>query len=107
MESHLVQLSKHCRVCGKKLCKAKSKATVYPCKDHPNSLLKCFGVDISRDEPTIHPPKFCNPCFAVTKRFAKATADGVHYSHSVQCMEWSSHTEDTCMVRKFYIRKIV
>ena len=99
MEFHHQELQRHCRVCGKRLRKAKSKATVYPCTRHQDSLLKCFGIDVSQGESTIHPLKFCNPCNAVTRRWAKAFADGVHYTHSVQLMDWSPHTESTCLVR--------
>ena len=98
MEFHQLELRKHCRVCGKRLCKAKSKATVDPCSKHPNLLLKCFGIDVSQDDPTVHPLSFCNPCYAVTRRWTKVAADGVHYSNSVQSMEWSSHVGSECGV---------
>ena len=54
MEFHHQELQRHCRVCGKRLCKAKSKATVYPCTRHQDSLLKSFGIDVSQGESTIH-----------------------------------------------------
>ena len=95
MEFHQLELRKHCRVCGKRLCKAKSKATVYPCSKHPNLLLKCFGIDVSQDDPTIHPLSFCN---LLLDYGTKAAADGVHYSNSVQSMEWSSHVDSECGV---------
>ena len=95
MEFHQLELRKHCRVCGKRLCKAKSKATVYPCSKHPKLLLKCFGIDVSQDDPTIHPLSFCN---LLLDDGTKAAADGVHYSNSVQSMEWSSHVDSECGV---------
>lgn len=106
MEFHQLELQKQCRVCGKRLCKAKSKATVYPCIQHQDSLLKCFGIDMSQDDSTIHPLKLCNPCYSVTRRWAKALADGVHYTHSVQPIDWSPHTESGCLVRRvvLYVR---
>ena len=96
MNFHQLELSKHCRVCGKRLYKAKS---VYSCVEHSDSLLKCSGIEVSHDDPAVHPFKFCNPCYAVTRRLAKATATAVHFSYSVLSMEWSSHSEGTCMVR--------
>ena len=98
MEYHQQQLEKHCRVCGKRLHKAKSKTTVYPCIHHQDPLMKCFEIDVSRDDPTTHPSKFCNPCYAVTRRWTKAAMDTVHYAHNVKSMEWSSHSEN-CAVR--------
>ena len=50
MEFHLQQLVKHCRVCGKRLCKAKGKASVFDCNDFTEGLLKTFGVDVSSDD---------------------------------------------------------
>ena len=73
-------------------------ATVYYCTQH--QLLKCFSVDVSQDDSTIHPLKFCNPCYAVTRRWSKTCADGVHYTHSVEPIDWSPHTESTCLVRR-------
>ena len=105
MEFHQQELQKHCRVCGKRLCKAKSKATIYPCIQHQDSLLKSFGIDVSQDNSTIHPLKFCNPCYAVTRRWAKAFADGVHYTHSVQLMDWSPHSLSSCQVRRLFCKK--
>ena len=92
-------------MCGKRLCKVKSKDTVYPCTHNQDSLLKCFGIDVSQGESTIHTLKFCNPCYAVIRRWAIAFADGVHYTHSVQLMDWSPHTESTCLVRNAVLLK--
>lgn len=105
MEFHQKQLGNHCRVCGKKLFKAKNKATVYQCTDHKDALLKCFEIYVSRDDPLTHPLKLCNPCYAVTRRSAKATANRVHYTHTVEVMDWSPHTENGCLVRRVVICK--
>lgn len=61
MDFHQLQLAKHCRVCGKRLCKAKSKAPTFKCTDHQSILFQCFGVDVSQDDPMTHPLKFATP----------------------------------------------
>ena len=66
MEFHREQLAKHCRVCGKRLSKAKGRET-YSCSDYPAQLMACFGINVHRDTDTLHPPQFCNPCYANTE----------------------------------------
>ena len=57
MESHQEQLAKHCRVCAKRLSKAKGRATsTYNCSDYSAELMSCFGIDVHKDIDTIHPP---------------------------------------------------
>ncbi len=43
--------------CGKRLSKAKGKCTVYNCSDYHDQLQACFGVDVSHDSKSVHPPK--------------------------------------------------
>lgn len=97
MEFHQQQLGKHCRVCGRRLCKLKSKAPVYLCTEYSEDLLN-LGVDVSGDVPTIHPLKFCNPCRAMFKRAEKARKAGVPYTHTTKPMEWTSHADSSCLV---------
>lgn len=102
MEFHKQLLEKHCRVCGKRVLKAKVKANkvpVYQCTDHRDALLSCFGIDLSDDAPSTHPIQFCNPCYMVTKRAMKARADCVPYIHSTTTMSWTPHNDSGCLVR--------
>ena len=101
MEHHREQLLKHCRVCGRRLCKAKGKAQpVYKCTED----LQILGVDIgSGDGEDIFPTHFCNPCHAMVNRAKKAGEDGVPY-RSISPMEWTPHGPD-CQVKVKYIHK--
>ena len=99
MEFHLQQLKKHCRVCGRRLSKAKGRATVYNCSDYRAKLISCFGVDTGSDQDNVHPPQFCNPCYAVTLRSEKASNASIPYTHSLDVFEWIEHSEVDCLVR--------
>ena len=98
MGYHDDQLVKHCRVCGKQLCKARSRTTSYWCSDHKEALEHCFGIDLTKDNPSIHPKKFCNPCYAVAKHSAAASTKGIPYHHSVVLMDWVPHQISGCKV---------
>ncbi len=97
MEFHHEQLGKHCRVCGKRLRKLKSKAPIHLCMDHCEVLL-LVGLDVSKDDSTIHPLHFCNPCRAMLKRAEKAQKAGVPYINSTKLMEWTPHVDSSCLV---------
>lgn len=98
MESHQQQLAKHCRVCGNRLSKAKGRATsTYSCSDYRTELMSCFGINVLKDTDTIHPPRFCNPCFLSVRRSTKSAQEGVPHKHSIVVFEWVSHT-DNCLV---------
>lgn len=99
MEFHLQQLAKHCRVCGKRLCKAKGRASVYQCTDHIADLFTSFGVNVSSDDDDkISPTKFCNPCYATMKRVIVAGKEGMPYTHTITPFVWTEHAPD-CSVR--------
>lgn len=101
-EFHKQQLLKHCRVCGKRLCKAKGRAPVFDCSDHSSDLLTSFGVDVSGAGADQHvfPPKFCNPCFATLNKDKKARKIGIPRVHLVTPFTWTEHTPN-CPVRKY------
>ena len=103
MEFHLQQLVKHCRVCGKRLCKAKGRATIFDCVHFKEDLLSTFGVDVSSDDNQVSPTKFCNPCYAIMKRTAKASEKGMPYTHTIIPMIWTSHTPDCSVINQSII----
>ena len=83
---------------AKGLSKAEGRATsIYSCGDYPAQLMSCFGMNVHRDTDTVHPPRFCNPCYATVRRSTKAAEDRVPHKHSVVVFEWSRHTEN-CLV---------
>lgn len=101
MDSHQLLLSKHCRVCGKRLCKkSQGRSTSYSCVEHNEALLTCFGIDIGEDSESVHPTMFCSRCYAITKRAESSKGNKV-YRHAVSPMEWTPHYDiDTgCLVR--------
>ena len=101
MEFHQQLLEKHCRVCGKRLLKAKvktSKVPVYQCSDHTDTLLSCFGIDLSDDASSTHPGS--QICYVVTKRAARANTDGVPYTHSTTIMSWTGSRVVVLIERK-------
>ena len=93
MEYHRQQLAKHCRICGKRPCKAKEKSIVYSCSEYNDHLQACY--DVGKDREDIHPKKFCNPCYMVTKHLANASWAGVSYTYHSQF--YIEHTH-TCLV---------
>lgn len=99
MEFHSEQLAKHCRICGNRLCKAKSRAAVYLCTKFQEDLLAYFEINVRQDMEHIHPPKFCSRCYAAKTTAAKAVADRVPYKHAIIPMEWKPHEEEGCTVR--------
>ena len=103
MDYHIEQLQKHCRICGKRLCKAKGKKQpVYSCIDHREDILSLAGLDISSDDAVIAPSKFCNPCHLRINRAKKARLSGFPYP-PVQAMAWIPHQE-ICIVRNTSIK---
>lgn len=98
MEFHLQQLLKHCRVCGRRLSRAKGRATVYQCTGHAANLLTFLGVDVSSDQEDTFPPHFCNQCYAMMTRVRKAREGQTAYIHSNATFNWTEHTPN-CSVR--------
>ena len=97
MEFHIQQLAKHCRVCGRRLSKAKGRSTAYTCTAYKDQLLACYGVDVSKDNKDTHPLQFCNPCYIITKRLAKASHSRVPYTFATSIFVWTQHTHN-CLV---------
>ena len=62
MEYHMKELKKVCRVCGKRLHKAKGRERSYVVADHSQKLAEVFSLDVSNDCQDTHPPSFCNCC---------------------------------------------
>lgn len=62
MEDHIKCLEDHCRVCGEKLQKAKSRMTSFPCAEHKADLQTAFDIDVTHDNEQVHPSHFCNGC---------------------------------------------
>ena len=61
--------------------------------------MSCFGINVRQDTDTdtVHPPRFCNPCYATVRRSTKAAEEGFPHKHSIVVFEWVRHTEN-CLV---------
>lgn len=55
MEYHLQQLPQHCRVCGKKLFRAKGRLISYSSSKYLEELKATFFLDVSQDNSELHP----------------------------------------------------
>jgi len=81
-EMHIQNLANLCRICGNRLKKLKETyQTTYSCKDHREFLEKNFQINIEKDDPTIHPPRFCNLCYR---------------THTRERFYWEIHTDENC-----------
>ena len=104
MEFHNQQLSKHCRVCGKRLLKSKGRpAPTYSCSYHSAQLDSWFGIDVRKDIDIIHPSRFCNLCYG---RSTKASKDGIPHKHSTKVFQWEKHS-DNCVVREIAVATVI
>lgn len=94
MEYHQEQLTKHCRVCGNRLNKAKGRAQpVHSCAEHATDLAALAGVlSASTEDSTVYPQHYCNPCHSMLTRARKAAKDGLPF-HSISAVEWLPHQE--------------
>lgn len=100
MEFHLEQLAKHCRVCGKRLCKAKGRSQpTHQCSKHTADLVTAFQISTSNDNEHAHPHCFCNNCYRTMTWVVKCQLDGILHHPETSLFEWTEHTLD-CPVRE-------
>ena len=59
---HAAGLHKLCRVCGDSLARAFRVQHRCAEEKHTKNLMKVFGIDVSTDDPSIHPESFCHKC---------------------------------------------
>ena len=90
VENHHKQLQRHCRVYARVIVESEYK---YSCNDNINLLQKC-GIHVGNDKSHIHPHAFCCACRAKAMRFS----DGKQVQCSLQCHQWTEHTESGCDV---------
>ncbi len=91
---HHHQLAKHCRICGSRQQKPKSKVTTYDCTGYREELLQVFQVDTSSDTEDTHPTQFCHCGYCAMWRAMTARAKGAPYTTSVITYEWQQHSSD-------------
>ena len=96
---HVQQLSRHCRICGQRLQKERSRSSSYACIEKQEDLEMTFGIYTGVDE-TLYPSHFCNSCYAKTKRSRESTAKGEPYNPAISVFVWTPHSSPDCTVRK-------
>lgn len=97
MEYHTNELGKVCRVCGKRLNKAKGRERNYLVAEHSKELATVFSIDVSSDCDDTHPLQLCHTC-STFMRFWQTR--GVDTPSVGRVFIWAQHSEPECMVRK-------
>ncbi len=108
MEYHQDQLSKCCRICGRRLHKANKHSTYkhstsYSCDNHALKLLTMFGVNVHRTSLKSTHYASAN-CHAILQKSSKQEV----YSpvSRIEPFQWSLHKETECSVRLLHNRYI-
>ena len=96
MDYHKSELQKACRVCGKRLNRAKGRERSHLVQEHSSDLAQVYQIDTSGDTEDTHPTLFCHKCQVFMRSWRKsaerrAPAVGRIYT-------WQKHTENDCVV---------
>ena len=81
----------------------KRSRTVYHCSDHKDDLLSVFHIDITCDNPSVHPHHFCESC-SVLRRAKLAVKNETIYIHNVNVHEWAEHESKECTICTHSVR---
>lgn len=92
MEYHAKELKKACRVCGKRVSKAKGRTRSYLVAEHRKDLAEVFAIDVSFDTEDTHPLSFCHSCRSLM-RLSDTRGAPVG-----RVFTWAKHSEPTCTV---------
>ena len=93
---HAAGLQKLCRVCGESL--ARAFRVHYRCAEakHAKNLMAVFGIDVSKDDPSVHPENFCHKCQNVIYVATKRSEQGREYTSRVILFDGWVHHSPTC-----------
>ena len=95
-EEHILALAKLCRVCGRASAKFGKAVRKYQCSKHQPDLETTFRIDISKDDPCLHPPSFCHPCKNIIYSTKKAIEDKKEFTPTKIIHQWEAHREVGC-----------
>ena len=98
MSNHAEELTKHCRVCGKRLTR---KSILKHKHDLKQSLKTCYDINIDEDTDEVHPPDVCYVCVCQMKRIQNAQ-DSAFFKPIAAPFLWKAHTEAMCTVCQHY-----
>ena len=101
MDYHIKQLPLHCRVCGHRVIKRKSKKEIYECKAFAADLQLAFSINTLTDNPQVHPEHFCKSCHLSMTRGISARAEGVHHRCALTRFVWEVHANEGCKVHVY------
>ena len=93
------QVQLHCRVCGQRLTKVKTKSIAFQCKAIADKLQTAFGIDTSGDDLHIHPESMCKCCKLSMDRVISAMKNKVHHRSAVVLFQWEKHCNQECKVK--------
>lgn len=95
MEFHTTELKKACRVCGKRLNKAKGRERSYAASEYAQQLADTFRIDVSGDRKDTHPLLFCNSCHRAIRHWQ---TKGGNTPSASRVFMWGKHSGTECTV---------
>lgn len=98
IEYHTTELKKVCRVCGKRVQKAKGRERSYLVTEKTEDLSEVFRIDVSNDSEDTHPPSFCHSCWTFMHFWHTR---GTNAPSVGRVFTWIGHSEPECTVRNF------
>ena len=102
MDYHTIELRKACRVCGKRVNKAKERERSYLVCEYRSELAEAFGIDTSSDCKDTHPLSFRHSCRVFMRSWQKR---GTNAQAVGRVFSRSKHTELNCKVREYIYLK--
>ena len=99
MEAHTDYLRSLCRICSNKLGRVSYDCRAPPAthkEGTPIVLLINEITSVVRDDPRIHPPRFCHSCYNAMKRMRASKESGKAHRTSLRLHAWSEHREGGC-----------
>ncbi len=96
MEEHNSNLMSSCRICGSKADRNYIKSQFI------NEIRAVYGIDISKDDPLVHPNKLCSKHRRYIGHFEKAKSEGKPYSSKapLEVIEFSMHNDECVLCHK-------
>ena len=77
---HTECLERLCRICGNKLKKSKDQwKSSYKCEEYREMLREKFDLETEKDDPLVHPLRFCNACYLSNAKTRSSIVWETHY----------------------------
>ena len=90
-DKHTELLTKHCRICANKLGRVAYNSVKYS-----TLLEEAFDVSVAKDQPEVHPAKFCNRCYLTAQRVSKSNQENKYTETSCRSFEWTRNSDENC-----------